>query len=162
MITLGQTLYLWRLEHRLTQAELARRCGISRPNLSGIENGARDITVETLRRLAKALGVSAGILADGIPPKKKYSKRLSRESLDQIAHVLVGDRKTKDARERDLVQMLEPLIKRKLGRTKEYGRHLPRTVRDENTALLKVKTNLTPDEFKSILNRVDKILSVSR
>ncbi|TMI73181.1 MAG: helix-turn-helix transcriptional regulator [Bacillati bacterium ANGP1] len=42
----------------LTTYELAKRSGILRPNISRIESGRHVPSVETLDRLARALGVS--------------------------------------------------------------------------------------------------------
>ena len=41
----------------LSQAELAEKLGTDQANISRIESGARDITLETLAKLAKALGL---------------------------------------------------------------------------------------------------------
>ncbi len=158
---LGQTLYLWRVENRLTQTDLARRSGISRPNLSTIENGGRDITVETLRRLAAALDITPGVLVDGVLPITRRPETLSRERLDRIARALAVGSQAVDSYEEAIVQILKPLIKRKLGLSnKKVGRHLPRMARGENTALLKTKAVLKPDELKYLLSRIEKILSV--
>ena len=48
---------LWREHRGLTQHELARRAGISKPYLSQIETGKRKGTVETLNAVAQALEV---------------------------------------------------------------------------------------------------------
>ena len=64
----GQTLFLWRLDRHLSQAALAQRAGIPRPNLSLMERGKREVTLGTLRALAVALDVRPGILADGVLP----------------------------------------------------------------------------------------------
>lgn len=48
-----------RLKVGLSQAELAQRTGIRQPHLSRLENGRHaTASVETLTRLAQALGVS--------------------------------------------------------------------------------------------------------
>lgn len=47
----------WREHRGLTQAELARRAGVSRGYLAQIETGARAGTAEVLSRLARELGV---------------------------------------------------------------------------------------------------------
>jgi transcriptional regulator with XRE-family HTH domain len=47
----------------ITQKELARRAGMAQQNVSRIESGTHaNITVETLRRLAAALGRSVEIV----------------------------------------------------------------------------------------------------
>lgn len=46
-----------RREQGITQAELARRVGITRPYLSDIENGKRQVRGELMIRIAVILGV---------------------------------------------------------------------------------------------------------
>jgi DNA-binding XRE family transcriptional regulator len=55
---LGQRLRELRLAAGLTQAELARRTGIHRPNIARVEAGRHTPSLETLARLAQAIGVS--------------------------------------------------------------------------------------------------------
>jgi len=55
---------LWREHRSLTQQELARRAGISKPYLSQIETGKRQGTVETLNAIARALDVPLDALTD--------------------------------------------------------------------------------------------------
>jgi len=54
---LGARLRELRLEAGLTQAELARRTGIHRPNIARVEAGRHTPSLETLARLATAIGV---------------------------------------------------------------------------------------------------------
>ncbi len=49
-----------RAEKKLSQAELAEKAGISRTTLSQIENEKATPDGETIAKLVKALGVSAG------------------------------------------------------------------------------------------------------
>ncbi len=53
---------LWREHRGLTQQELAKRVGISKPYLSQIETGKRQGTIETLSFIAGALGIPLDIL----------------------------------------------------------------------------------------------------
>jgi DNA-binding XRE family transcriptional regulator len=55
---LGARLRELRLEAGLTQAELARRTGIHRPNIARVEAGRHTPSLETLARIANAIGVS--------------------------------------------------------------------------------------------------------
>lgn len=48
----------WREHHAMTQAALAQAAGISKGYLSQVEAGRRTGTVDTLRALAQALGVT--------------------------------------------------------------------------------------------------------
>jgi DNA-binding XRE family transcriptional regulator len=64
-VRLGQRLRALRLAAGLTQAELARRTGIHRPNIARVEAGRHTPSLETLARLAAAIGVSTTrVLAD--------------------------------------------------------------------------------------------------
>jgi DNA-binding XRE family transcriptional regulator len=56
---LGARLRELRLAAGLTQAELARRTGIHRPNIARVEAGRHTPSLETLSRIANAIGVSA-------------------------------------------------------------------------------------------------------
>ena len=55
---------LWREYRGLTQQELGKLAGISKPYLSQIETGKRQGTVETLTAIAHALEVPLEILTD--------------------------------------------------------------------------------------------------
>lgn len=55
---LGARLRELRLAAGLTQAELARRTGIHRPNIARVEAGRHTPSLETLTRIANAIGVS--------------------------------------------------------------------------------------------------------
>ena len=55
---LGARLRKLRLDAGLTQAELARRTGIHRPNIARVEAGRHTPSLETLARIANAIGVS--------------------------------------------------------------------------------------------------------
>ncbi len=55
---LGARLRELRLEAGLTQAELARRTGIHRPNIARVEAGRHTPSLDTLARIANAIGVS--------------------------------------------------------------------------------------------------------
>lgn len=56
-------LKILRMHRGLTQAELAKSSGISRPYLTEIETGKKDGSMRALRALAEALDVSPGLLA---------------------------------------------------------------------------------------------------
>ena len=46
---------------RMGQVELARKCELRQPTISGLETGRHDPKLSTLRRIAKALGITIKI-----------------------------------------------------------------------------------------------------
>lgn len=63
--TLGARIRSLRLNAGLTQAELARRTGIHRPNIARVEAGRHTPSLETIARLAAAIGVHATRVLQG-------------------------------------------------------------------------------------------------
>jgi DNA-binding XRE family transcriptional regulator len=61
---LGARIRELRLAAGLTQAELARRTGIHRPNIARVEAGRHTPSLETLARLAAAIGVPTASVLD--------------------------------------------------------------------------------------------------
>jgi DNA-binding XRE family transcriptional regulator len=64
-LALGQAVYDRRAELELSQSELARRAGMTQPQISNIEGGDSVPTLPLLTRLAKALDASLTIDLDG-------------------------------------------------------------------------------------------------
>ena len=52
---IARQLVAFRIEHGLSQAELARRCGVSQPAIARLERGDHEPRLATLRRVAHAL-----------------------------------------------------------------------------------------------------------
>ena len=59
---LAEVISRMRRKKNMTQAELAARTDITRPYVSDVERGLRNITVETLARFAAALGTTPSAL----------------------------------------------------------------------------------------------------
>jgi DNA-binding XRE family transcriptional regulator len=53
---IARRLITLRVEHGLSQAELARRCGVSQPAIARLERGEHEPRLATLRRVAHAFG----------------------------------------------------------------------------------------------------------
>jgi ribosome-binding protein aMBF1 (putative translation factor) len=53
----GARLVEYRVEHGITQTELARRLGMKQPAVARLEAGEHNPSFETLARLASALGI---------------------------------------------------------------------------------------------------------
>ena len=161
MLPLGHTLYLWRLEKGLTQEELSHLSGISRPNLSAVEQGARDVTVQTARRLARALGIGAGVLVEGVPPRRGEPLSLTREALDRIARYAAGQKLPMPPGEERLAGLFRRVLKSKLASRDRLRGRLPRTARDEDKSLSELKSALSSAEIRNILSRIEKISGVN-
>jgi transcriptional regulator with XRE-family HTH domain len=67
----GRRLREARIAAELTLAELAERTGTQRSNISEIENGLRNVTIETMSKLAAAVGLELKILLEPAPRKKR-------------------------------------------------------------------------------------------
>lgn len=57
-IKFGETIRKVRGEHRMSQEELAEQCGLHRTYISDVELGKRNVSLENISRLTKALSVS--------------------------------------------------------------------------------------------------------
>ena len=156
MLVFGQAVKIWRGQRELSQAQLARLAGLSRPNLSAIERGRRDVTLGTLRALAVALDVTPGTLADGIPPGLPgEAASLSRQALERIADGVVRDHPVRGELERTLVELLRQLTKAR--RRLAFGRGgLPRVgSRAEAIAWLRLKASCPAPVLRTLLERID-------
>ncbi len=58
----GASVRVWRTRLRVTQEELAERAGLHRTYISDVERGARNVSLESIERLAQALEVSVSAL----------------------------------------------------------------------------------------------------
>jgi transcriptional regulator with XRE-family HTH domain len=58
LATLAENVKYHRSRLELTQEELARRAGLNRSYLAGIESGRRNTSARTIEKLAGALGVA--------------------------------------------------------------------------------------------------------
>ena len=86
----GRRIREWRLRRELSQAEVARRAGITQASLSNYENGKRDLPLSTLIGVAGALNVSIGELLD-LPDLIVVRDSLLGRAVEQLqTHVPVG------------------------------------------------------------------------
>jgi transcriptional regulator with XRE-family HTH domain len=66
LVRLGANLRKAREQCGWSQEELAFRCGVHRTYVGGVERGEYNVTVLTLRKLTKTLGVSLEIALRGL------------------------------------------------------------------------------------------------
>jgi len=59
VLNFGRNLRKIRLSKKLSQGEVAKTLGVHRSYISGLERGARNPSLVTVQKVAKALGVSA-------------------------------------------------------------------------------------------------------
>ena len=90
--------------------ELAGRAGITRPNLSAVERGRREVSLTTLRSLAWALGVSPGILVDGIAPASVPAHPFPRQALERVADAVWKGIPLQSDEEEKLAGLLRQLL----------------------------------------------------
>ena len=130
MLPFDHAVVLWRLHQGLTQDALARRAGITRPNLSAIERGRREVSLKTLRALAAGLGVRPGLLVDGVAPTQAQGGRplLSRETIERIADAVAFDRPVAVPNEQVAAEALRTLLEHRT-RALRHQRGRPRTGR---------------------------------
>jgi transcriptional regulator with XRE-family HTH domain len=137
VLPFGQTVLAWRLERGLTQAALAERARLARPNLSAIERGSREVSLKTVRALALALGVRPGVLADGTAPGEDPPRNsLGRPALERIAEAVVKGRTLLNPHEAALVHHLKNLVRARLSTRGAPLRGSRRSVRRTRKAWL--------------------------
>lgn len=156
MLPFSQTVLLWRLERGLTQAELAQRARMARPNLSAIERGKREVSLGTLRALAVSLNVRPGVLADGLPPRasSKVPRRLSRESLERIADAVVYRTSVRDRDERVLAKLAGQIVKHRTAASRRRWARPHRGKRRAEMAWVRLESVYPPAVVRSLMQRI--------
>ena len=66
---LSQSIRAYRLRNHLTQDELGQRLGVQKSQISKLERNASNVTIDTLRRVFKALNVDVKILLQPVVPQ---------------------------------------------------------------------------------------------
>lgn len=157
MIDFGDQLLGWRLSKGLTQAELAKRADIPRPNISNIENGRADVSLTSLRRLADALELSLGSLLEKEPPRNV----IGREERDKLVRDTLGlGRGQKNPLARRLGRVLSSR-RRALGgsgRRRAPVRSFPNTTQTER----KLRMILGHKTWSEVLRRAEKLAASPR
>ncbi len=155
-LSFGRAVYLWRQLKGLTQEELANKAELSRPNLSMIEQGGRDVTLDTARRIAEALEIQPGILVDGVGPETPKSKPLSRKQLDRIGRFVLGEKILLKAIEKRIAGLIHSMIERKLIHSRTVQKALPKTARKEKRSWEELKVLLRDEEIHNLIQRIEK------
>lgn len=82
----GNRIRQLRIAADLNQGELGSRVGLSQGQISNIENGERTLSLDWMRRIARALGVSVADLLDD----KDNPQRLSDEEKRLVENFRAG------------------------------------------------------------------------
>lgn len=99
--TLGEQIRVLRRQHGWTLAQLAERAGTSAPTVHRYENGWYRFEVETLRRMAAALGARLEIRFVSSTPSPPESPKPTTRGLVKMLAPLFWDR---ELRESDLAE----------------------------------------------------------
>ncbi|EKU45047.1 helix-turn-helix domain-containing protein [Staphylococcus massiliensis] len=90
-MNIGITLRQIRKDKKMTQQELADKIEISRSYLSDIENGQKNPSVETVKKLADKLGVTVAYLTSGNKMLSDLTDDEKKEQLSQLRFKLNQD-----------------------------------------------------------------------
>ena len=100
MTTFGEKLKNLRISAGLTQEELARKCGITKQNISRYENSKREPNIRTAKIIADALNVA---LEDLVPVEDVLAAQKSKEDAELL--VTLFNQLPQAAKESVLVQL---------------------------------------------------------
>jgi len=154
MLPFGQALLIWRIERGLTQEALAHRARISRPNLSAIERGKREVSLKTLRALALALEIRPGLLVDGIGPgQEKKTSSFSRQALERVADRVVHATPLRRPQERRLAELVAPMV-RSRAMAAGYRAEPTKGKRTLRADWLVLTSQYPPQVIRSLLQRI--------
>ena len=156
LVPFSQTVLLWRLQRGMTQEALAQRARVSRPNLSAIERGKREVSLGTLRALAVGLDVRPGVLADGVPPSvlEAGAARLSREALERVADAVLCGTPLRDRHERVLADALRKVVRQRLLAGRQQRGRVRRGKRAAAAAWLWLESTYPATVVQSLLQRI--------
>ena len=130
----------------MTQKALSELCQIPQPNLSNIEKDLADVTVSTLKRLAKALSVRPSELIDDDPAESSDLRVLTREKIERLAAAIYGKKTVVSDEEAEVVLLFQKLLPQK---TSAYV-----SLSALNDAWLRLRELLDKKDIESIYKRV--------
>ena len=130
-MNLGNRIKQLRGKNELTPTELARRAGVSVPTITKLEDGsAQNPTLENLRGIASALGVSVAYLIGEGHPVPENLRRLALKNgipykdLDPLLQMNFENKENTTEEEwRHLISSFKdyPNLYKRMGRVKENG-----------------------------------------
>lgn len=157
MIGFAQNLYLWRISKGLSQQALAKAAGIPRPNLSAIESGKREPSLQTLRSLAISLAVTPGELVNGIPPVHFKDVIFTRSSLEAIVRASLGEMGNHlSAKEKAVSLILSGVIQNRINASNNTYKNMLKSRQTYINNWLALKAAIRPEILNNLLSRLDK------
>lgn len=92
-MTVGEKIKLFRTDMNMTQSDLAKKINKSRNYISNLENGIYNGSVDTIKDISKALGVSLSSLVDNESEiheseRAKYEYEKNHEDIDYLVEIL--------------------------------------------------------------------------
>lgn len=85
----GASVKVWRRKLGLSQEQLAGRAGLHRTYISDIERGARNVSLESIEKLAEALGVPLATLFAGVGESTPTPDPVRHLSSDEMVDILL-------------------------------------------------------------------------
>ncbi|WP_419792028.1 helix-turn-helix transcriptional regulator [Staphylococcus chromogenes] len=110
-MNIGDNIKKIRKEKGMKQTDFAKLLNISQSYLSDLENGRKNISIDTANQIAKKLNVTMGYLTSG---NKMYSDLSDKEKREQFIKINKDIAKKNTIREQTLKNNLLELIKRDL------------------------------------------------
>lgn len=140
----GKNLGRLRREKKMTQAELAKASGITRVGYSKIERGETNPRAETLRKLARSLGVNISQLVTSVVPMENVRFRAEKKLAIRESVLVEVGRRLRDFSE--LEALLDAKSKYKLERVSKNLRNKGRARAIEASKKVRMALNLGPKE----------------
>ena len=109
--------------------------------------------VTTVRALAVALDVRAGVLVDGIAPEEEGAGELSREAMERIADAVIRKSTLADAKEQALADQLKHLVSSRLRAAGPRARGAARLRRGSDRAWLSL-SSYPQGVIESLVHRI--------
>jgi len=127
-VNIGDVIRSYRVERGLSQGDIERRTGLLRCYLSRVENGHTVPSLETLAKIAEALGIT---LADFFPGTETPSERDAQKMLGELSEEEI----------------------RFLGEIRKYSTTLSEGDRRLVLAMIRKMATLNPAQRKATLRR---------
>lgn len=95
-MNIGDNLKKIRKERKINQTEFAKSLDISQSYLSDLENGRKNISMNTVQKIAKKLNVSVGYLTSGNKMYSDLTENEAKQQILQMKKILNNDNKNKE------------------------------------------------------------------